>query len=804
MQEIFKGGLAFNQEINSWQTEAAKNFTRMFARARAFNQPLNSWRTGKAVAMAGMFAEAKAFDQNIDAWLTGNATNVSRMFYNALVFNQNISAWQTASVLTAHGMFDGSLLSRSNFGCTDECADAAFSPFVPPATPASPTPNRTISSPPTTPLPSTTTNSSSTPSSTSTSPSTTTRVSTMPPPPTAPAVPTVSTAPTTIPPASPTFSTHAQITSTAAPPAPTGTTDTSSTTSSTTRTAGPTTTPSNAEPQASDDLRLAHGAAVILALGMLCIAAVLMARGIETYRRAKGQKRRASAELYAMDATPMLLMNAEEFGDALSNETRMSSHSPPSSPNDNDGGSDGPITRSGRVKVSRAVNVDPQGKRRRKISGSYPSAISTGPPARAPTTPPRDEGAFLSINLQPAMPPPPLPVRLAADTPHNEFEHRSTTSIHLAVRRCSRIEPSPFQQSTQLQVLQAAIQAVPPHQPHDHGVNAPDAEGRTPLMYASQIGAGGAGLVRLLCRNGANVGVVDSSGMTAFMIAAIHGHADVAAALAEVVLAFPATASAGTDVGNTQDAVGLTALHWAVRTEHLGAMRALSQVCDARLMDAAGHTIIDYMARMDFETAATFVSAAAAAMPRAQWEALSKLPSNPEASSAERAFRLCLANARCNDDDGGQAGLGARSSRRLRRKKQSQAGIPGRGGGGGEGGGEDETMDGGPSPAPKVNVSCCILRPRTTPFPEEISIPWVIYGGLLWADMNAATPPGSRGRSVLCAGSGPAARHRLPASRGTGTLHFRAGERHRRVLRHHHHGCAWLRNRRLDDGVEGR
>ena len=58
----------------------------------------------------------------------------------------------------------------------------------------------------------------------------------------------------------------------------------------------------------------------------------------------------------------------------------------------------------------------------------------------------------------------------------------------------------------------------------------------------------------------------------------------------------------------------------------------------------------------------------------------------------------------------------------------------------------------------KVNVSCCTLRPRTTPSPEENSILGVIYGVLLWADMNAATPPGSRGRSALCAGARTAAR----------------------------------------------
>ena len=51
-----------------------------------------------------------------------------------------------------------------------------------------------------------------------------------------------------------------------------------------------------------------------------------------------------------------------------------------------------------------------------------------------------------------------------------------------------------------------------------------------------------------------------------------------------------------------------------------------------------------------------------------------------------------------------------------------------------------------------ANACCYTLRPRTTPPPEENSILGVIYAVLLWADMNAATPPGSRGRSALCAG----------------------------------------------------
>ena len=59
----------------------------------------------------------------------------------------------------------------------------------------------------------------------------------------------------------------------------------------------------------------------------------------------------------------------------------------------------------------------------------------------------------------------------------------------------------------------------------------------------------------------------------------------------------------------------------------------------------------------------------------------------------------------------------------------------------------------------KVNPSCYPLRPlrpRATPFPEEISILGVIYGVLMWADMNAATP--LWGVGTLCVSLGGAER----------------------------------------------
>ena len=54
----------------------------------------------------------------------------------------------------------------------------------------------------------------------------------------------------------------------------------------------------------------------------------------------------------------------------------------------------------------------------------------------------------------------------------------------------------------------------------------------------------------------------------------------------------------------------------------------------------------------------------------------------------------------------------------------------------------------------KENSSCGPLRPHTTPRLEEKSILGVIYGVLLWYGMNAATPLGARGRSVMSLGRG--------------------------------------------------
>ena len=82
------------------------------------------------------------------------------------------------------------------------------------------------------------------------------------------------------------------------------------------------------------------------------------------------------------------------------------------------------------------------------------------------------------------------------------------------------------------------------------------------------------------------------------------------------------------------------------------------------------------------------------------------------------------------------------------------------------------------------NPSCCPLSPRTTPFPDEKAILGVIYGVLLGADMNGATPLGAWGCSVMALISlvRPAA-HKAPSK----------APRVARVLRQHTppHGARW-------------
>ena len=89
----------------------------------AFNQDIDNWNTANVTNMNGMFRDAYHFNQDISHWNTANVTNMSHMFCNAspstgyqrleyrqcyqhvitcsgtpIAFNQDISGWNTANV----------------------------------------------------------------------------------------------------------------------------------------------------------------------------------------------------------------------------------------------------------------------------------------------------------------------------------------------------------------------------------------------------------------------------------------------------------------------------------------------------------------------------------------------------------------------------------------------------------------------------------------------------------------------------------------------------------------------------------
>ena len=78
------------------------------------------------------------------------------------------------------------------------------------------------------------------------------------------------------------------------------------------------------------------------------------------------------------------------------------------------------------------------------------------------------------------------------------------------------------------------------------------------------------------------------------------------------------------------------------------------------------------------------------------------------------------------------------------------------------------------------------MRPRTTPFPEEKIILGVIYGVLRWADINAATPLGAWGRSVIGGAHQHTCQH-TSQSAPTPPAHVNTHQRHAlRVSVHSH------------------
>ena len=113
-EEMFRGCTAFNQLIDSWNTEAAKVLDAMFWDATSYNQPMSNWNTANVVSMTNMFRHADKFNQ--DLVTNGNAWNVSKvidmlgMFQAASIymdFNGSLAGWNTPVLTNMDSMFYG-------------------------------------------------------------------------------------------------------------------------------------------------------------------------------------------------------------------------------------------------------------------------------------------------------------------------------------------------------------------------------------------------------------------------------------------------------------------------------------------------------------------------------------------------------------------------------------------------------------------------------------------------------------------------------------------------------------------------
>ena len=99
LSQMFQNAIAFNQDINSWNTSKVTNMTAMFRGARSFNQPLarsgNSWNTAAVTNMANMFNGATAFYQDISSWNISSLTlnGAKSIFANCPLMIANTAYW---------------------------------------------------------------------------------------------------------------------------------------------------------------------------------------------------------------------------------------------------------------------------------------------------------------------------------------------------------------------------------------------------------------------------------------------------------------------------------------------------------------------------------------------------------------------------------------------------------------------------------------------------------------------------------------------------------------------------------------
>ena len=94
--EMFRGAVAFNQNIGGWNVSSSQSFSHMFNGAVAFNQDIGGWDVSSSVLFIGMFNGATVFNQDISEWDVRNAKahlSMGTMFTGATAFSQNLGRW---------------------------------------------------------------------------------------------------------------------------------------------------------------------------------------------------------------------------------------------------------------------------------------------------------------------------------------------------------------------------------------------------------------------------------------------------------------------------------------------------------------------------------------------------------------------------------------------------------------------------------------------------------------------------------------------------------------------------------------
>jgi surface protein len=89
MDGMLGGGvpMAFNQNLNTWDTESLVIMTSAFQRASSYNQPMDNWKTSKVTSLLYTFFFAEQFNQDLSKWDVGKVTTFEACFGYALAFN---------------------------------------------------------------------------------------------------------------------------------------------------------------------------------------------------------------------------------------------------------------------------------------------------------------------------------------------------------------------------------------------------------------------------------------------------------------------------------------------------------------------------------------------------------------------------------------------------------------------------------------------------------------------------------------------------------------------------------------------